>query len=79
MPDQTKLLTPDDEIIKDRLANKHRRFVTKVCTHQIIKFFSEDFTFRCMKCNEKLFKLGGMKEFRVFCELSGIDPNSLII
>lgn len=29
MPDETKLLTPDDEVIKERLARKSRRNLTK--------------------------------------------------
>ncbi len=29
MPDQTKLLTPDDEIIKERIARKFRKNLSK--------------------------------------------------
>ena len=47
------------------------------CEHHSILFFEEDCTFRCMKCNEKLAKLKGIDEFKVFCGLSEIDPKSL--
>ncbi len=90
MSDETKLLTPDDELIKQFIARKSRRKLTKKeydkrmarlydCNHPSVKFFEEDFTFRCMKCNEKLVQCGSIDEFRLFCELSGRDPKTLIV
>jgi len=62
MPDVTKLLI--------RLFDN--------CNHPSVLFFEQDCTFRCMKCNEKLVKCASIDEFRLFCELSGKDPKSLL-
>jgi len=48
------------------------------CIHLSVLFFEQDFTFRCMKCNEKLAQLESISEFRLFCEFSGKDPESLL-
>ncbi len=58
-------------MVKKKMSNE--------CNHPSILFFVEDLTFRCMKCNNKLIKLSGEKEFRIFCELSGKDPKSLMV
>ena len=48
------------------------------CIHPSVKFFENECAFRCMKCNEKLVKCASIDEFRLFCELSGKDPKSLL-
>ena len=86
-----ELLTPDDKLVKDRISRKSRRRWSPKeyerrrarlddddCNHPSIKFFVEDCTFRCMKCNEKLVKCNSINEFRLFCELSGSDPKTFI-
>lgn len=90
---ESSLLTPDDEKIKIRIANKprsplnikrhkkrlNRLLLNHLCSHDSIIFSSEDYTIRCRKCNEKLFQLNGEIEFRLFCELSGTDPEKFIL
>lgn len=49
------------------------------CKHQSLVFLMENFTFRCKKYNKQLIKLSGENEFRLFCSLSGIDPEKLIL
>jgi len=58
--------------------NTEKRKMSDDCNHPSVMFFEEDFTFRCMKCNEKLVQCKSMNEFRLFCELSGKDPKSLL-
>ena len=90
---ETKLLTPDDEEIKYRIENRPRPILTMkqhkkrlgrliqkhICKHESVLFFKEDCTIRCKKCNKKLFKLASEIEFRLFCELTGIDPKNIIL
>lgn len=91
MSDETKLLTPDDEEIKKFIARKYRRKWSQKeyekrmarlyddCDHPSVKFFEEDCTFRCMKCNEKLVQCDSINDFRLFCFMSGKDPESLLV
>jgi hypothetical protein len=48
------------------------------CEHLKILFYEENLAFRCIECEEELVKLASITEFRLFCELSGIDPKTLI-
>ena len=61
-----------------KLLQRRKNQLKDDCVHPSVLFFEEDFTFRCMKCNEKLIKISGKDEFKLFCELSEIDPKSLI-
>lgn len=94
MPDETKLLTPDDELVRDRLAKKYHRDLTlkehqkklrlldlkgnDECEHPTVLFFPKILYWKCMKCNEKLIRLASFNDFRLFCEFSGRDPKSLM-
>ena len=48
------------------------------CSHPSVLFFEEDCTFRCIECGEKLVRLESKFDFRIFCELSGINPENLM-
>lgn len=88
---KSNLLTKYYEKIKLRISNKIGYIWTKKqlegrkqqifdhCSHPSVLFFEEDCAFRCVKCNELLVKLAGKDEFKIFCELSEIDPKSLIV
>lgn len=92
MVEKNKLLTPEDKIIKKRIAQKSRtrmslkQYSNKIarlletfdCNHTSVLFHTEDFTFRCKKCKKKLIRLSGKNEFRLFCELSGKDPKNFM-
>jgi len=64
---------------KRKMFDKVRARLNDDCDHPSVMFFEEDCTFRCMKCNEKLVQCKSMDEFRLFCELSGKDPKSLLV
>jgi len=47
------------------------------CQHPSVLYFEKDCFWTCMKCNEKLIKCG-INEFRLFCQLSGKDPKTMM-
>jgi len=49
------------------------------CEHSAILFYEEVLAFRCVECGDELVRLRSIIEFRLFCELSGIDPKTLVI
>ena len=47
------------------------------CEHPSVLYSENESAWICLKCNEKLIKCGKV-EFRLFCELSGKDPKSMM-
>lgn len=47
------------------------------CEHPSVMYVEKELAWKCMKCNENLIKCG-INEFRLFCELSGKDPKTMM-
>jgi len=86
--EETKLLTPDDELIKDRLSWKYRKNWSKkekqkrldslkLCDHPYIRYSELESCFKCKKCNEKLIECD-FQSYKMFCFYAQIPISKLI-